>query len=152
MSGGDPEPARIAARELARRILWSFTSASPDRGGFGPNDIDNVADLLDSQAARLTEVTAERDEALRVLNPTCAEETLVGAIRNLQQVALSEKGNAETAEQAHADLRARLEQLENALRQVDSMNEHRGMGEHCTCSQHERHAIVSAALAAARKR
>lgn len=38
-------------------------------------------------------------EALRVLNPASPQETVVGAIRNLQQALLSEQGNVQTLEQ-----------------------------------------------------
>jgi chromosome segregation ATPase len=43
--------------------------------------------------------------------------------------------------------RARVEQLEQALKDVDRANSHQGAGPHCTCSQRERERIISAALA-----
>jgi hypothetical protein len=48
--------------------------------------------------AEVVRLEAELAEARRILNPTCAQETLIGAIRNLQQAHLSEKGNAELFE------------------------------------------------------
>jgi hypothetical protein len=60
----------------------------------------------DTLSASHEALTQELAQARTVLNPNCAEETLVGAIRNLQQAHLSEKGNAEAAEAQVAALTA----------------------------------------------
>ena len=59
----------------------------------------------------------ELDQARRLLNPNCAEETLCGAIRNLQQAHLSEKGNAEAAE-------AEIDRLRQALKESVKLQSH----------------------------
>jgi hypothetical protein len=61
--------------------------------------------------AQHVELLRQRDTARALLSPNCAEETLLGAIRNLQQAHLSEKGNAEQAESTLASLRAELASL-----------------------------------------
>lgn len=59
---------------------------------------------------------AERDEARALMNPTCADETLIGAIRNLQQAHLSEQGNVESLEQQNAALTAALRTCKDGRR------------------------------------
>ncbi len=61
--------------------------------------------------ARIAKLEAERAQAMKELSPACAGETLVGAIRNLQQAYISAQGNADTLE-------ARLEVVVRAANNV----------------------------------
>ena len=50
-----------------------------------------------AKQGEIDRLTQQLEAARALLNPVCAEETLCGAIRNLQQAHLMEKGNAEEA-------------------------------------------------------
>lgn len=62
---------------------------------------------------------------------------------------LEEEANAERLARAWNSLspnEARIAELEEALRKVERLSTHHGSGSHCTCSQREREAVISAAL------
>lgn len=65
--------------------------------------------VIKEQRAALATARQEREQLRRELNPVCADETLLGAVRNLQQAHISQRGNAETLLRLNADLRRRLE-------------------------------------------
>ena len=91
------------------------------------NDLDAALDMIETAyaegaAQERARARAELDEARQLLSPNCAEETLLGAIRNLQQAHLSEKGNAEDAEakfqQAEVSRRTNARLLDRALAEL----------------------------------
>lgn len=67
--------------------------------------IDSLHSSIASAQAALREKEGVLARARALLDPNCATETLFGAIRNLQQAHLSEKGNAEHAEAALQEAR-----------------------------------------------
>jgi len=80
------------------------------------------AAIAEGAAQERARARAELDQARELLSPNCTEETLLGAIRNLQQAHLSEKGNAEDAEkkfqQAEESRRTNARLLDRALAEL----------------------------------
>ena len=74
--------------------------------------------IVDARDIRIAALERELAEARALLAPVCADETLLGAIRNLQQAHLSEKGNAEQAEAALAALRQRHAEAVEAFTEI----------------------------------
>ena len=91
---------------LDTTLIWlggHVDGAPPHRGNF----LQRIDELR--------KIEAMTSEARAILNPVCTEETLIGAIRNLQQAHLSTAGVVELLEELLADvatdrdrLRARL--------------------------------------------
>lgn len=89
--------------ERQRAEVWSHALQSLTPGGseyvddpercvaFLRDKFDSLHDIILKQQNALAEARAE-------LNPVFSDETLIGAIRNLQQAHISERGNAETLE------------------------------------------------------
>lgn len=71
----------------------------------------SVSRLHQTLRARAEAAETEIAEAMRLLSPACPEETLAGAIRNLQQAHVTERTYAETAEREIARLRALCNEL-----------------------------------------
>ena len=65
-------------------------------------------------------------EAIALLNPACASENLLGAIRNLQQMAQMEHENAEFLESKLAAAEQSLAQMHESARLVQTNNEGAG--------------------------
>lgn len=66
-----------------------------------------AADLTASEAVRV-KAEGEMAGAMALLNPACAEETLEGAIRNLQQAHMTERENADEGERLLSEAQAAL--------------------------------------------
>ena len=115
-----PDPAEVDAAlakwEMAIRLsdewraTWtgSWPQTAPPDGAYECSMYDEVRDGIKTLAAAVRKLRSTVGAAMALLNPTCTEETLCGAIRNLQQAHLSEKGNAEQAEAALAALKGRM--------------------------------------------
>ena len=71
-----------------------------------------TCDIQTRSANEIQRLRRELAEALRQIAPSNPDETLVGAIRNLQQVALANEGNVETLETMLAGERAKRQQAE----------------------------------------
>jgi hypothetical protein len=69
----------------------------------------------DTLRSSIAEREAEIAQAMAALNPANSEESLIGAIRNLQQAHLSEAGNVETVESILAGVEAERDALRDAL-------------------------------------
>jgi hypothetical protein len=68
--------------------------------------------------ADLAALQAEHQQAMKQLNPACADETLIGAIRNVQQAYLSQSGNIETLEAKLQTLQAEHQQVLAQIRRL----------------------------------
>jgi hypothetical protein len=83
------------------------------------NESPDISTLDREALARMVgELQEERSAAMKLLNPACADETLEGAIRNLQQAYVTERENAEDAERMFLELQGDVVRKVEYLREL----------------------------------
>ena len=119
-----PKDERISFGKFLERFMVSLTAPpKPNTPQERMEEILHRGELMDALGMQLADANARADtnltelnrialllaDARKLLNPVCPEETLCGAIRNLQQVALTATENSDTAYKQLADARKAVE-------------------------------------------